>query len=871
MLRFRNITTLVLLACLFLISSSAFSDTNRQLFPPKLQDGVYPRHYRPVRTVDFEHLRLEIKVWMSEMSIEGVAHYRFRPLHDNVTYVGFDAMEMEINGIGIESSSNISMDWNYADNKLHVNFDQPLPMDIATELTISYQATPTQGMYFTDSEHVAPEDADQLYTLIEPFGGSYWFPCMDYPNDRLHTEMVATVPDDFVTLSNGLLVESTEKNGWRTDHWKQEISHVVYLVSLVVGQFDIVSDEWRGIPVEYYVEKGRAEDARPSFGKTPDMVEFFSDYYGYPYPYEKYAQVAVRYFRAGGMEHTTATTLHEYTVLDEEARIDNDSDWLIAHELAHQWFGDLVTCNNWADLWLNEGFATYSECLWAEASEGKNEFLDHLWGDMKRYIRSSEHYTRAIVTNTFEDPDEMFDSHSYPKAACVLHMLREQIGDSLFRKVLKDYLNKFSPGLVDTDDFMDVIEQTTGRPMDRFFEQWIFKPGHPVLEITHQWHPDTKQLKIEVKQTQKMEKGASPFAFPLEIEICTFSKTFREKIEVTQAEESAFISCEEAPKSVVIDPSLRVLMEVNHEKSVDMLLYDLQHSSNTVVKMKAIQELSTDTSDRVLDAIVRALHHESFWRVQEEAAALGKIHTSRARKALLDAAEHPKPRVRRAVVSALGKYYMDNDIFDVLSQRFKYDVSIRVAAEAARSLAQINAEDAYKVLRSGLKRESSHDTIRRAVLNALVDLKESKVYSVLVKYSKDPYHRDTRTTAIRGLGELVYEIERHEEDTLKLLIGYLDSPAESIRRAAISGLRALHDEDAIPNLKRVANDDSVKSIRNQADSAIKEIRKDRGSELAAENAKKVEELEITIKKLEEHLQELDKKLDDLSKLEEIQD
>ncbi|RJP22965.1 MAG: hypothetical protein C4527_21165 [Candidatus Omnitrophota bacterium] len=854
---------LLFIACLFADFTAGFPDHAASAFPPKLKDDAYPRHYRPDRSVDFEHMRLEIKVFMSEKRIEGTIHYRFRPLHDNVRQIRFDAEEMKIQAV--QSPSGRDVKWNHADNALHVTFPAPLAYGQETEIAIQYAASPAEGMYFTDSKHVYPQNPDQLYTLVEPYWSSRWYPCVDYPNDRMVTEMIVTAPKEFDTLSNGLLVKSIESGEWRTDHWKQEIPHVVYLVSLVVGKFDVVKDEWRGVPVEYYVEKGRGADARPSMGKTPEMIECFSNYYGCPYPYEKYAQVAVRYFGAGGMEHTTATTLHEFAVIDEEARLDHDEDWLIAHELAHQWFGDYVTCKSWGELWLNEGFATYSECIWAEHVGGRDLYLDHLWDDMKSYIGSSRHYTRAIVTNQFDDADEMFDSHSYPKAGCVLHMLRDQLGDVLFRKCLSNYLSRFAPGLVDTDDFMEIIEETTGRPMDRFFEQWIYRPGHPKIQVTHEWLPESKRVKLTVKQTQTRAEGEPPFAFPLEVEIDSASESIRQTFEITKLNETLFLAGEEAPKSVVIDPFLRVLMEVEHEKSEDMLLHDLQYGSSVIVKMKAIQALAQKTSGRVIDALIHALNHNHFWRIQEEAAyALSKIHFGKARKALLDACNHPNPKIRRAVVSSLGKYYKNNEVNEALKHVYKNDDSIHVIAEAVRSLSRNRAEGVYTLLRGGLERESYRYRIRLAALDALVDLDEAKVYPALVKFADDPYPRNVRTSAMRGMGKLAYKTKRNNKETLDLLLKYMNSPAESIRDAAIDGLRALRDENAIPPLQRIADDDPNKHIREQAQSAINAIRQERGSELSAENAKKVEELEKKIEKLHDTMKELTQKIDDLS-------
>ncbi|MEW6234285.1 MAG: M1 family aminopeptidase [Candidatus Omnitrophota bacterium] len=827
-----------------------------RLFPPKKIDGVFNRSYQPERTVDCEHLTLEIKVFMKEMRIEATAKYQFRPLYDGVSSIRFDAKDMKIEKVECDAPG--SMDWTYADNALLITFSQSLPMDRSYNMSIAYSAAPKEGMYFSDSQHAAPVNPDQLYTLNEPNQAKNWFPCLDYPNDRMVTEMIATVPKEFVTLSNGLLVESKEEGEWRTDVWKQKIPHVVYLVSLVVGHFDIVRDDWKGIPVEYYVEKGLAKDARPSMGKTPAMIDFFSDFFGYPYPYEKYAQAAVRDFRAGGMEHTTATTLHEWTVMDEEARLDADQDGLIAHELSHQWFGDLITCKSWPELWLNEGFATYSDALWFQHAEGEDRFLDAMMGNMVEYINSSRSYTRPIVDNRFANPDEMFDSHSYPKGACVLHMLRNQLGDDLYRKIMKRYLEKFAPGLVDTDDFLETIQEVSGRPMDRFFEQWIYTPGHPKIKASHEWLPKLKQVRVRLQQTQEAADGAPAYAFPLEIDVATKSGILHHTADIAKKDETVSIHCQEPPISVDINPRLKVLMELAHEKSQEMLLEELQNGSTIVIRLRALSALSGKDDERIIDALAKRLNEDSYWKVQSEAAeVIGRFQTEKTKKILLAACHHPNPKVRRTVVSQLGKFYKDKDAFEAAADRFKNDKSIYVIAAAADSLQRIKLDGVYSILRPGLDRESYRDTVRSAALNALIELEEPRIYSELDKFSKDPYSRGIRMTAMRGLGELAEKTKKNANKTREMLLEYLQSSSDRIRSGAISGLQALKDEKAIPHLHRVAKDDASESLRSQADNAIKEIRREKGSQLSADNAKRLDDLFDQQKKFETRVKELE--------------
>lgn len=848
-----------------------------RLFPPQLKDGVYPHHYRPDRTVDFEHLKLEIQVFMKEMRIEGTAHFTFRPIHNRVKSVRFDAHKMKIKNVICIGQP--SLDWNYSENSLYVNLPHELPVDQLQEIVIEYIGDKLKaggrfggGMMFTDSKHVAPESADQMYTLDEPFGASAWFPCGDYPNDRLVTEIFAKVPNEFATLSNGLLVDSKEDGEWRTDHWLQKIPHATYLVSLVVGHFEAVRDTWRGIPVEYYVEKGLAKDARPSMGKTPDMIEFFSNYLDYPYPYEKYAQIAVRYFNAGGMEHTTATTMLEGIVMDENARQDTDMEGLIMHELSHQWFGDLVTCESWPQLWLNESFATLSDALWDEHTKGKDAYLEAMLERMENYIGESYSYKRPIVSNLFEKADEMFDGHSYPKGAFVLHMLRQQLGNDLFRKIFQVYLKKNAPGLVTTNDFQKTVEETTGRPMDRFFEQWIFRPGHPKLQVQHEWLEKEKQVKLTLKQTQEMKEGDPAFAFPLTVEVCTETEPIRKTFDISKKEESVFVDCPQAPKSVAVDPDIQVLMELEHKKSDDMLLYDLEKGSTIIVRIRAARALADVRNEQTREALLKTAKNDSSLRVRFEAiATLGKDRSPETMNALLSLIGDPEPKVRSRVVNALGGFYKEKKVIGALFERFKTDSSHNVRADAARVVAQLEPDGAYEVLKPGLTVESWENRVQTAVMNALVDLKEPRVYDDLVRFSKDPYPRDVRTTAIRGIGRLAGKTKKNQNKTLDLLLEYLKSSAESIRQAAISGLQGLESEDAIPQLRWVEQNDEEKGVREAAERAITEIRKGKDREWASQNAGRIDKLEDQNKKLEERIKELETKIKEVSDPKEKED
>lgn len=857
---------LFFILCLSAPVQAVDGDRQETRFPPKLEDGVYPHSYRPARSVDYQHLKLEFKVFMDELRLEGTAHYTFTPIHENVDSIWLHAKEMTVSEVASSAPGDLA--WTYSDNKLYIDFSTTLTETEAYTLSISYEVEePRDGLYFADFDKFEPEEADQLHTLSEPDKTRYWIPCFDYPSDRLQTEMVVTVPDNFTTLSNGELVGSKNNGDWRTDHWRQDIPHVTYLISLVVGEFAVIKDTWDGLPVTYYVETDREVDARPSFGKTPAMLEFFSDYYGYDYPYEKYAQVHVRNFHAGGMEHTTATTLYEWAVLDEKARVDRDMNWLIAHELAHQWFGDLVTCESWPELWLNEGFATYSECLWAEHDLGRDEFLYHLYGDFHGYFGESRRYTRPIVTNRFDEPYEMFDSHSYPKAGVVLNMLRNELGDALFRATLKYYLEQHAPGVVDTDDLREAIEAVSGRHLDRFFEQWIYRPGHPELDVDYKWLPDDGQAKLVIQQTQSMDKGAPPFAFALAVELDCGGETVTETLDIANMEETALIDCPSAPKSVVLNPNLTVLLKANFNKSRDMLLHELKHGSTVIVRVEAAKELKSHESDKVIEALNEAVLNDPFWGVRQEAArVLRSFKSETVMNMLLDAYDRlEESKVRREVVVGLGKYYKNKKVEAALRDIFKNDESDRVREAAVWALGKIDAENVYSLLKPGFSQESYRHIIKNSVIDTLTDLKEPKAFEDILQLAKESTAPWVRRNALTSIAKLARELAREEEPILDLLLRYLHSSSQTLQKAAIAGLRELRDEEAIADLRAIANDHPDKGVRNQAQGAIDHIRKQQNTDQSVENANEIDSLKENQKKMEDTIEALKKTIDQLKK------
>src|SRR5215471_16749297 len=399
---------------------------------PFVLPGARPR-YAPDRAFDVTHIRLDIALDFERRSVSGTATLRLTPIGaaQEARPLALDAVEMEILSVAVAGSPAA---FDYDGEKLRAR----VPADGASEVAVTYRASPRRGLYFIGPDAAYPDKPLQVWSQGQDEDNRHWFPCFDVPHEKATTELIVTVPDGMIAISNGRLLE---RRG-QTFHFQlDEVAHSPYLVTLAAGAFAELRDQWEDVTVQYFVPPGREEDARRALSRTPAMIGFFSKFLGVRYPYRSYAQVCVHDFIFGGMENTTATTLTVDTLHDARAHLDYPSEPLVAHELAHQWFGDLLTCRDWSEGWLNEGFATYLEELWHEHAEGTDEFDRRRAEALERYLREdSDRYRRPIVTRTWDEPLEIFDSHLYEKGALVLHMLRRRLGDDAFRAALSHYL-----------------------------------------------------------------------------------------------------------------------------------------------------------------------------------------------------------------------------------------------------------------------------------------------------------------------------------------------------------------------------------------------------------------------------------------------
>ena len=667
-------------------------------------------HYAPDRTCDIVHIALTLQLDMARQTLRGTCATTVRAISAPVTSVALDAVDLQITQARQTGDKPVPFD--YDGQRLVVHLESPLRSGDDTTIAVDYSVTrPRLGLYFIAPDAAYPDKPTQMWTQCQDEDARYWFPCFDAPNERASSEITITVPQPYFALSNGVLLDTRRDDaaGTITYHWLQEQPHATYLMTLVVGEFSAHTDMVDGLPVQWYVSPGRQADGQRAFGDTPDMLRFFTAKIGVPYPWSKYAQIAVADFVFGGMENTSATTQTDLTLHDERAHLDFSSNGLVAHELAHQWFGNLLTCKHWSHAWLNEGFATYFDALFHEHHKGQDEFRYLMYENARAYFQEdAEHYRRPLVTNVYKEPIDLFDRHLYEKGALVLHMLRYVLGEELFWRSITQYVSANQHQVVETVDLERAIDMATGRNMQAFFTQWVYQSGYPEYQVEFAWDEPTHMATVTVRQQQHtgMEHGADTplFDMPVSLHVVLPDTTQQMSLRIKEALHVFHLPCPARPQWLSFDPGNWILKKLQLKLPKDMLMAQLAHDPDSMGRIYAAHALGELASLEAVQALRRALEHDTFWGVQAEiAAVLGKIHTPEALEALLTNVQLAHPKARRAVVTALGEFHEARAAQALTQVLAQADASYFVEAEAAAALGKTRADGVFTALQ-----EASH-------------------------------------------------------------------------------------------------------------------------------------------------------------------
>ena len=763
--------------------------------------------YARSRDYDLQHSRIALRFDLDQRKVIGDVTHTLTILRDGTPNIVLDSAGLAIQSVTVNKSA---AKFETKDEKLIITLSAAAHSGEKFDVAIRYEAKPTKGLYFILPDKDYPDRPKQVWTQGESEDTRYYLPTYDYPNDRLTTETILTVPASWITVANGKLINVSDAvKGMKTWTWRESLPSSTYLITVVAGEFDEVKDSWRGIPVDYYAPKGRGDRLSINYGRTPQMIDLFSRKLGVDYPWEKYAQSMVDDFVAGGMENSSATTNTSSSLRHPKLvpEFPTGEDDLISHELGHQWFGDLVTCKDWGDIWLNEGFATFMETVWSEAHFGKDQADYERWESARQWFGQSNLYSKPIVRHDFNDSGE-FDGNAYTKGGWVLYMLRHQLGEDAFYRGLKHYLEVNRGKNVVTADLSKAIEEATHTNVDQFFSQWLYGAGAPKLDLSYKYDDAKHEVALSVKQTQKVEGRVGLFRIPTEVEITTASGPKLFPITVSKESQVFTFPTDSSPLLVLFDKGGHILKSAEFHKEKKEWLYQLKHATELADRADAVTALGKlKGEDDVVAALGDALRSDKAWGIRANAAdALGQLGGSSASKQLLDAlSTATEPWVRSHIVSALGNFKDNPAIVAKLNSIVVDDGSYRARAAAVQALGRLKAPGALATLDAAVAADSPDGFLRNAALRSLGSLDDDKAVPLLLQWSAPGKPIDSRTAAISSLARL----QKDNKEITRQLAFYLSEPHFPVRFASIFALGTRGDASAIPALEALLKSDDL--------------------------------------------------------------
>ena len=848
---------------------------NRSAFGAALQGEAktVERQYAPDRKADILHITIDVTPDFKNRTVIGTTTIKFKPIAKPLTELRLDAIDLDVSSV--TSSAQIE-GHSVTDEAITITFDPPIQPEVEATVKVSYEAEPKRGLYFRTPEMGYKEEDTHLFTQGESHQAPYWYPNYDYPNESSTSEIICRVPADMTVLSNGRLVseEIDSETGLKAVRWLQNKPHVNYLVALVAGKLKKVESRYRDIPLAFYTPASQIGQAENSFKDTADIMEFFEKEIGVPYPWDKYYQAVVLDFVAGGMENTTLTILTDGTLFTTATENIRSSQSLVAHELVHQWFGDYVTCKDWSHLWLNEGFATYYEDLYDGYKNGRDSMLYGLYRSA-RSVLSKRPTHKPIVHKSYTSAGEQFDYRSYSKGGWVLHMLRTELGEDMFRRCVKTYLERHALSSVVTEDFRSVIEELTGRSFDRFFDQWIYHGRHPDLKVSYNWSEKDKLAKVSVEQTHEVNNNVMLFHFRTKARFVIDDENIDREIIINSKQHDFYFSLPKEPNIVRFDPDYGLLATVKFEKPTAMLYEQLENKDDVIGRLRAIDALKKKKDKKIVANLKDVLNNDTFYGVRNWASsALREIHTKEAFEALGDSLNQEDARVRRQVVRDVSSFYRP-ETFELIKRTLRTEKNPAILETAIRNLGLYHHKSTRRLLLKYLKSRSYHNALSSAAIEAIRMLDEP-FFIVSLQRSlseREPEFRSWGFT--RGLDTLAY-ISRNEQDKTTVrnfLAGYVNHPKTTFQAGAIRALGTLGDPKAIPIVDTFSGDDPSDRVQRSAKNALKALREKK--ELVPEEIVQLRETVDKIRKENEQLrndvEDIKKRLDAKDKLEKNKD
>lgn len=647
--------------------------------------NIYRGSY--TRLTDIINTKLDLTFNWDSAYVYGKASLLAKPYFYPSDQVILDANGFKINSVSLVKKEDYQpVRYTYDGKKLHIKLDKEYSRDESFTLFIDYVAMPhklkigediasagDRGLYFINRDGKDKDKPKQIWTQGETECNSNWFPTINGPHEKMTQEINITVPNEYVTLSNGTLeYSSLNGNGTRTDSWRQEQPHSTYLTMIAVGNFAITKDKWRDKEVNYYTEPAFASTAKLVFGKTPEMMEFFSKKLGIDYPWDKYSQIVVRDFVSGAMENTTASVFFDRMHMSAGQYLDENHEDIIAHELFHQWFGNLVTAESWANLPLNESFATYGEYLWEEHKYGKD--IADLKGleDLSAYLSGDRKKSPDVIRFDYADREQMFDVVSYHKGGRILHMLRTTVGDDAFFKALHLYLVRNSYKSAEIHDLRLAFEEVTGMDLNWFFNQWFLASGHPELSIQHSYNADKKEVTISITQTQDLTR-TPVYRIPLQVDLYAGGKVERKSIVLDKQSQTFILPAAVSPDLVNVDAQKYLLGEKTENKTLAEYIFQYKNAPLFLDRWDAVMKLLQHKNEVQARLTLIDAFKDKNWFIRTAAISVADKLTADEQKAVYEtirsmAINDEVSQVRVAAVNALGRHFTsqnNKDVFEI--------------------------------------------------------------------------------------------------------------------------------------------------------------------------------------------------------------
>jgi aminopeptidase N len=829
-------------------------------YGPAALDSPDYRKYAPDREIDILHLTLDVTPDFKERTVAGSANWKFKAIARPLAELKLDAIELTVASV---TSTEKVLGYQVTDEKVIVTFAEPIAVGKEASVTVRYSGEPRKGLYFRTPElGYKPEDM-HIWTQGEAHEARHWYPCYDYPNEKFTLDLICHVPEGIVVLSNGRKTsEEKDGNGLVAVRWLQDKPIVNYLIALVAGKLKAIEDKHRDVPLHFWTPATEIEHAANSFTDTKPAMEFFEKEIGVPYPWDKYDQVCLHDYHWGGMENVSLTTLNINTLFPPSFENLRSSQGLVAHELAHQWFGDLVTCKDWSHIWLNEGFASFYDLLYSEHKDGRDEFLYRLYEGAKS-LTASTNGVKSIVWRKYGDPVEQFDALAYGKGSWVLNMLRNQLGPELYRQCIKTYVERHKFGNVVTEDLRAVVEELSGRSFDQFFDQWVYHTGFPRLDVEYSWDERAKLAKLTVRQTQPINENIPLFNFPLPVRFKSKAGVVERVLTVKEKAEDFYVPLEAQPELVRVDPNVSVLAQINFRPPGGMPAAQLADKSDAVGRYIAVEQLGEKRDHAAVAGLKKAVNSDSFYAVRISASrALRMIHTDEAFEALAASTKQSDARVRKEVIADMLAFYRPAAIEQAQSV-LKTEKNPDIIAVALSALAPAGT-NARATLIQFLNTNSWRHHLAETAMTAMRAQNDPFYVEPLretLQRRRNDFQGRTMAIGLEAVATLARE-QDNKEPVRELITSFVNDARQNVKLAALNALGTLRDERALPVLQRFATAQKNTPERTTAERAMEAIRVARKTTLEVGDVRReVLELQRQNRELRKDFDAMKKKLD----------